>query len=477
MKSLLLAIALCGALGCALPIGSEGEHVSDKDMVFAKKYMENYYPDSENTPTERGRMSDNHIAATKIREMQRFFGLQVTGKVDSVTLEAMKKPRCGVPDIGQFSTFAGSPKWTKKDLTYSIQNYTPDMDRADVDEAIERAWKVWSDVTPLTFTRVYDNSADILISFAVQYHGDFVPFDGPGGQLAHAYSPGYQSFNGDAHFDDDEFWTKDLKGTNLFLVAAHEFGHSLGLGHSNVYGALMLPYYQATDLRNFRLHQDDVNGIQSLYGPPDGKKNPSGRPKPPPETPSSDICDPHLTFDAVVPIRGETLFFKDSYMWRKSSQRREIEKDPISAFWPALSHGIDAAYEVKERDTVFLFKGHKYWATKATVIEPGFPKNIHSLGFPKVVKKVDAAVYDGSIKKTYFFSGDKYWRYDETNSSMEKGYPKKIAADFPEAGSKVDAALHHNGHLYLFSGSKQYKFDSKSRRFLDVQKSNSWFGC
>lgn len=28
---------------------------------------------------------------------------------------------------------------------------------------------------------------------------------------------------------------------------------------------------------------------------------------------------------------------------------------------------------------------------------------------------------------------------------MEKGYPKKIAADFPEAGSKVDAALHHNG--------------------------------
>ncbi|KAJ6664940.1 hypothetical protein lerEdw1_005912 [Lerista edwardsae] len=471
MKSLILAIALCGALGYALPIDSA------KDMAFAKKYMENYYPDSDNTPTERGRSSNTHIPAAKIREMQRFFGLQVTGKVDSETLDAMKKPRCGVPDVGQFSTFAGSPRWPKKTLTYSIQNYTPDMDRADVDKAIEKAWKVWSDVSPLTFTRVYDTSADILISFAVRNHGDFVPFDGPGGQLAHAYSPGYGTYSGDAHFDDEEFWTKDLKGTNLFLVAAHEFGHALGLGHSNVFGALMLPYYQATDLRNFRLHQDDIQGIQSLYGPPEGKKNPPERPEPAPEAPSSDICDPHLTFDAVVNLRGETLFFKDSSMWRKSSQRREIERDPISAFWPALRHGIDAAYEVKEKDTVFLFKGHQYWATRATVIEPGFPKNIHSLGFPKAVKKIDAAVYDGNIKKTYFFSGDKYWRYDVAKNSMEKGQPRKIAADFPEVGSKVDAAFHHNGHLYLFSSSKQYEFDSKSRRFLGVKKSNSWFGC
>ncbi|XP_066475075.1 stromelysin-1-like [Tiliqua scincoides] len=470
MKSLLLVIALCGALGYALPIGTDGL-ISDKDMAFAKKYMENYYPDSENTPALRSKMSDTAIAAAKIREMQRFFGLQVTGKVDANTLEVMRKPRCGVPDVGKLSAFEVSPKWTKKALTYSIQSYTRDMDRADVDKAIEKAWKVWSEVTPLTFTRVDDDSADILISFGAGYHGDFHPFDGPGGVLAHAFVPGNHGFSGDAHFDEDETWSKNLKGTNLFIVAAHEFGHSLGLDHSDVRDALMFPTYQPTKLSKFRLHQDDIESIQSLYGPP------SSAPDTRLLSPFSDLCDPQQTFDAVCTLRGDTLFFKNSSIWRKTTRRKDIMKGYIGQYWPDLREGIDAAYEAKEKDTVYLFKGHKYWASKGNVIKPGFPKKIHSLGFPKAVRNIDAAVHDERTKKTYFFSGDKYWRYDETTSSMEKGYPRKIAADFPEAGSKVDAALQLDGHLYLFSGSKQYKFDSKSKKFLGIKNSNSWFGC
>lgn len=49
-------------------------------------------------------------------------------------------------------------------------------------------------------------------------------------------------------------------------MAAHEFGHALGLAHSQVQSALMHPTYVYVNTEGFKLPEDDREGIQAIYG-------------------------------------------------------------------------------------------------------------------------------------------------------------------------------------------------------------------
>jgi predicted Zn-dependent protease len=52
-----------------------------------------------------------------------------------------------------------------------------------------------------------------------------------------------------------------VSGANLFYVAVHEFGHALGLDHSNVTKSVMYPILPMYDPA-LRLHRQDIQYIQ-----------------------------------------------------------------------------------------------------------------------------------------------------------------------------------------------------------------------
>ncbi|XP_018422823.1 PREDICTED: collagenase 3-like [Nanorana parkeri] len=247
--------------------------------------------------------------------------------------------------------------------------------------SIEKAFKLWSDVTPLTFTRIYDQTSDIEISFEAQGHGDFFSFDGPGGTLAHAYAPG-DRISGDAHFDEDETWKTTSPGYNLFLVAAHEFGHSLGLDHSADSDALMFPIYKYVEPGQFHLHADDINGIVSLYGK----------------------------------ISGQ---WKSRKYWiiNDGDLAKDLPKDISQLGFPDSIKKIDAAVHNKRTGKTYFFKGDKYWSydEEKQKMDAGFPK-LMSTGFPGIGKRILSAFEkNGDI---YFLDGHRMYQFSTAKNRV-----------------------------------------------------------
>ena len=53
-----------------------------------------------------------------LKTLQKRMGLEETGLLDKTTLDIMKRPRCGVPDIRSYQSFDGDLKWDHNDVTY-----------------------------------------------------------------------------------------------------------------------------------------------------------------------------------------------------------------------------------------------------------------------------------------------------------------------------------------------------------------------
>lgn len=131
------------------------------------------------------------------------------------------------------------------------------------------------------------NTQDSISAYALPHAeniGDFrIGMHALGAPLAHGYSPqgtpGVSgTVGGDTHFDSGDDWrldgAVDAGAYSVMMVAAHEIGHNLGLGHDSSSSSLMYPFVGAAENYatkfpgGLSLTGSDAGSLMNRYGVP-----------------------------------------------------------------------------------------------------------------------------------------------------------------------------------------------------------------
>ncbi|KAK6633351.1 hypothetical protein RUM44_003953 [Polyplax serrata] len=422
--------------------------------VYLSKY--GYLPSKYTNPT-LGNLLSKETFTEGLKDYQEFFGLNATGVVDEATARMMRMPRCGVPDKvyrprgrrRRFTYTDKSHSWNHTDLTYYFHNYSKKLGLSLSKEQVQADIKValdhWANASFLTFTKT-KRRGDMKLLWGTYSHGDRAPFDGPGGTLAHAFAPG-SKLAGDTHFDDSETWTHDeFAGANLIQVATHEFGHALGLSHSKVKNAVMYPSYNSYKPL-FKLEQDDIKGIQSLYGQFVTREKTKS---------FSELCLNYEKINAILTdAHRKTYIFKDQYFWELDDEGLSSGyPQKTSLYWPEAPYPLDAALNYD--NLTYFFKDKKCWCYRDKSLVSGFPKYISKV-FKGMPTKIDAAIV--WKRALYFFKGKKCYKHGGGVFSTGKSISKKWYG-LPD---DVTAAFVSNQNNYIFVKKRQYfKLDAKT---------------
>ncbi|KAG8184677.1 hypothetical protein JTE90_013070 [Oedothorax gibbosus] len=230
----------------------------------------------------------------------------------------------------------------------------------------------------------------------------------------------------------------------------------------------------------------DDNDEEQLEEREDALKPETERPdlgKTPPKVGELSLCDGSI--DAASLIRGELFVFKRNMMWRLSDRDAILPGYPLDfhAFFqrmPWSIRNIDAIYERPDSHIV-VFTGQNYWIHHGNGFTSDSPMPLTSLGLPSELERLDAAFVWAKNGRTYFFSGDNYWRFDETTSKMDPGYPQSISTRWKGLEPDIDTAFTmKNGVTYFFKKDHYARFNNQNVS-VDVGypllTRHYWFGC
>ena len=207
------------------------------------------------------------------------------------------------------------PKWPTSAVPYLVNPANADVTPQAALAAVQAAAAAWSLQSLADVQLQYAGPTDSTVFDYDAANRVFFSNESSGGTIAVCqwWYIGSEIVDADIKFYDGGF--KFFTGTagcasGMFVedVGTHEFGHFLGLGHSNVGSATMYPTISYCSQSGRSLDADDVAGIEAIY--PAGGETPPAAPHsldvvPNPAQPSSSLV---LTWtDAASTETGFTV--------------------------------------------------------------------------------------------------------------------------------------------------------------------------
>ncbi len=166
------------------------------------------------------------------------------------------------------------PTWAPGPVLYRVNTTNLDLPDAVIPPALAVGADAWTTQTTASFRFQYAGTSTVTTNTNDGVNVVMFRNASSGSAIATTYwwSSGSRIIDADIVFWDGgfQFFTGSTGCAGGFYIediAAHEFGHALGLGHSAVTGATMYPSVSSCATGNRTLDPDDIAGVTALYPP------------------------------------------------------------------------------------------------------------------------------------------------------------------------------------------------------------------